>query len=138
MNFDAKERALLAALADVLIPARDDCASASQACVAETGLDQILAARPDLGAGLKLILERAAGRIPSEFVSDMQANAPSEFGVLAEVVSGAYFLNAQVREQLGYAGQTARAIDPQPDYLEDGLLQSVIDRGPIYRPTPRS
>ena len=26
--------------------------------------------------------------------------------------------------------------DPRPDFMEDGLLESVIKRGPIYRPTP--
>jgi len=24
------------------------------------------------------------------------------------------------------------------DYMEDGLLESVIKRGPIYRPTPKA
>jgi hypothetical protein len=51
-------------------------------------------------------------------------------------VPGAYFLNPDVRRAIGYEGQTGRAIDPHPDYLDDGLLDAVIARGPIYRPTP--
>jgi hypothetical protein len=66
----------------------------------------------------------------------LQAQDPAGFGLLAELVPGAYFLNAQVRAQLGYHGQGARPLDSHPDYLDDGLLESVIDRGPIYRPTP--
>lgn len=137
MNFDVKERALLAALADVLIPADDGFPSASQACVAESGLDQILAVRPELGVELKVILNRFnTEQAPVEMIAELRDNAPAKFAALAELVSGSYFLNPQVREQLAYAGQSARPIDPHPDYLDDGLLQSVLDRGPIYRPTP--
>jgi hypothetical protein len=32
--------------------------------------------------------------------------------------------------------QTPQPIPTEPDYMEDGLLESVIGRGPIYRPTP--
>ena len=66
----------------------------------------------------------------------LRAGDPAAFGVLAEIVPGAYFLNPEVQRAIGYAGQTPRSIDPRPDYMEDGLLESVIRRGPIYRPTP--
>ena len=58
--------------------------------------------------------------------------------MLTAVVPGAYFLNPAMREAIGYPGVEARPIDPDapPDYLEDGLLDSVIARGPVYRPTP--
>lgn len=134
--FDATERALFAALADVLIPASEGFPCASQAGVAGEGLDQVLMVRPDLAAGLKQVLEKAKGRPPADAVADIQKNDPVAFGVIAELVPGAYFLNREVRAQLGYSGQSPRPIDPHPDYLEDGLLQSVIDRGAIYRPTP--
>jgi hypothetical protein len=138
LNFDANERAVLAALADVLIPAGEGFPSASDAGVAGEGLDHVLAFRPDLAAGLKKLLASAHGRPPSELVAELQRNDPAAFGLLAELVPGAYFLNRQVRARLGYEGQNSRPIDPRPDYLDEGLLQSVIDRGPIYRPTPVS
>jgi len=135
-DFTPTERAALAALADVLIPAGEGFPSASQAGVADEGLDQVLAVRPDLSAGLRSILQRAGGRVPAEVIAELQGTDPAGFGVLAEIVPGAYFLNPKVREAIGYGGQTPRPIDPRPDYLEEGLLQSVIDRGPVYRPTP--
>jgi len=135
MNFDASERSILAGLADVLIPAGSGFPSASEAGVASAGLDQILEVRPDLAAGLKKILAQAQGRNPVEFVADLQTKDTASFGVLAELVPGAYFLNPRVRSAFGYDGQSARPIDPRPDFLDDGLLQSVIDRGPIFRPT---
>ncbi|MBI2948646.1 MAG: hypothetical protein HYY23_13465 [Verrucomicrobia bacterium] len=135
MNFDASERSILAGLADVLIPAGSGFPSASEAGVASAGLDQILEVRPDLAVGLKKILAQAQGRNPAEFVADLQTKDTASFGVLAELVPGAYFLNPRVRSAFGYDGQSARPIDPRPDFLDDGLLQSVIDRGPIFRPT---
>jgi len=136
MTFDGNERALLADLADVLIPAGEGFPSAREAGVSGDGLDQVLTFRPDLAAGLKNILATARGRPATEFVAELQTQNPDAFGILAEVVPGAYFLNAQVGAKLGYHGQDPRAINPRPDYLDDGLLQSVVDRGPIYRPTP--
>ena len=136
MTFDTTERATLATLADVLIPAGDDLPCASEAGVAGEGLDQALSFRPDLADGLKGLIVAARGRLASEFVAELQRNDPAGFALLAEFVPGAYFLNPRVREKLGYGGQSARPIDPHPDYLDDGLLQSVIDRGPIYRATP--
>jgi hypothetical protein len=97
----------------------------------------VLAFRPDLAAGLKKLLAAAEGRSAAEFIAGLQAGDPAGFGLLAELVPGAYFLNAEVRAKLGYHGQSARSIDPHPDYLDDGLLQSVINRGPVYRPTPQ-
>jgi hypothetical protein len=121
MTFDANERSLLAGLADVFIPAGDGFPSASEAGVADEGLDEVLSVRPDLAAGLKKLLAKASGHPPAEIVSALRKNDPAGFGILAELVPGAYFLNSQVRTKLGYHGQTAHPIDPQPDYLEADL-----------------
>ena len=135
MNLTSAERRLFATLADLLIPAGSGFPCASEAGVANDGLDQLLAVRPDLLDPLKNLLLRARDRSPSEFLQELQTNDPAAFGVLAESVPGAYFLNTDVRAKLKYDGQNARPIAPREDYLDDGLLQSVIDRGPIYRPT---
>jgi hypothetical protein len=137
MNLTSAERELFATLADLLIPAGNGFPSASEAGVAEEGLDQLLAVRPDLLDSLKKVLLRSKEHSPTEFLQELQTNDSAAFGVLAESVPGAYFLNPDVRAKLKYDGQSGRAIDPRPDYLDDGLLQSVIDRGPIYRPTPK-
>jgi hypothetical protein len=126
----------LAGLADVLIPAGTDLPSASQAGVAEEGLDSVLAARPDLIDPLRALLVQVAGQTPARAVASLQNDHPAQFGLLGELVAGAYFLNPQVRASIGYEGQSPRPIAEEPDYLEDGLLESVIGRGPIYRPTP--
>jgi len=136
MSFDQTERALLAALADVLIPAAGGMPSASQADVAGQWLDAVLTARPDLAGRLKDVLDKARDGTPNDVVTELRANDPDAFGVLAEIVPGGYFMNPDVQQAIGYAGQEPRPMDPRPDYMEDGLLESVIRRGPIYRPTP--
>ena len=136
MTLDAHQRAALAALADVLIPAGDGFPSASQAGVAAEGLDQVISFQPEIATALMKVLEQSKDRTPAEAVVNLQKNHPTAFGVLAEFVAGAYFLNPLVRARLGYAGQGPVPISPHPDYLDDGLLQSVLSRGPVYRPTP--
>ena len=138
MTFDPRQRAVLAGLADVLIPAGDGMPSASAAAVAEEGLNQVLAAVPSLEAGLADVLAKAKRRDPAEFIANLARTDPSVYGVLTEVVTAAYFMNPDVRKAVGYTGQGPSPLDPRVDYMEDGLLESVIKRGPIYRPTPKS
>jgi hypothetical protein len=136
MTFDQDERSLLAALADVLIPAGDGMPSASQAGVADQWLDAVLTARPDLAGGLKVLLGKVRNRNPTEAIADLRAHDHAAFEVLAEIVPAAYFMNPEVQRAIGYSGRNPRPIDPRPDYIENGLLESVIHRGPIYRLTP--
>jgi hypothetical protein len=70
--------------------------SASQADVSGRWLDAVLAARPDLAAKLKTLLEGAKQQEAAEFVADLRSNDPEGFGVLAEIVPAAYFMNAAV------------------------------------------
>ncbi len=134
---DAAGRAVLAGLADVLIPAGPGFPSASEAGVAGDGLDRVLAARPDLAEGLAGVVRRAKGKEPRAAVAELQAGDPDGFGILAEVVPGAYFMDPRVREAIGYHGQGPRPIVPAESDIAGALLQSVIDRGPIFRPTPK-
>jgi hypothetical protein len=137
VTFDPAQRAVLAGLADVLIPAADGMPSASAAAVAEEGLNQVLAAVPSLEAGLADVLAKAKGREPAEVIANLARTDPSAYGVLTEVVTAAYFMNPDVRKAVGYTGQGPSPLDPRVDYMENGLLESVIKRGPIFRSTPK-
>jgi len=136
MSFSTEDRMTVAALADVLIPAGEGFPSASQAGAAGEGLDLVLAARPDLVEPLERIIQAARGRPAPAVIAELRALSPEAFGVLAEVVPGAYFMNAAVRKALGYAGQDARPLGPEEDAVDRSLLEPVLRRGPIYRPTP--
>jgi hypothetical protein len=136
VSISQEQRTILARLADVLIPAGGGMPSASEAGVAGEGLDAVLSARHDLLEGLIELLGAANGKSPDEAVASLRSVKQALFVLLGEIVAGAYFMNPQVRAAIGYHGQTPRPIDSHPDYLDDGLLESVIRRGSIYRPTP--
>jgi hypothetical protein len=138
VNFDPRERAVLAGLADALIPAGDGMPSASAAAVAEEGLNRVLAAVPSLEASLADVLAKAKGHESAEFIANLARTDPAAYDVLTEVVTAAYFMNPDVRQAVGYTGQGPSPLDPRVDYMELGLLESVIKRGPIYRPTPKA
>jgi hypothetical protein len=132
-----ERRAQLGAIADELIPAGSGMPSASDAGVSGEFLDEVLAARPDLAAPLDAALASVDGLSAVEALASLRENADG-WGVLTAVVPAAYFLNPAMRDAIGYPGLESRPIDPDlaPDYLADGLLDSVVARGPVYRPTP--
>ncbi|HEX9561447.1 MAG TPA: hypothetical protein VGA76_09465, partial [Candidatus Dormibacteraeota bacterium] len=104
-KFDAGRRAVLAAVADVLIPKGDGMPSATEAGVAGRWLDEVLQLRPDFGPPLAAVLDKMKGLDPTAAVTRERADDPAGFGVLAEVVAGGYFLNPRVRSAIGYPGQ---------------------------------
>jgi hypothetical protein len=136
--FDADARARLAALADALIPAGDGMPSASEAGVAGEWLDAVLAAEPGFGPALAAVLAGADVADAAGELRRIETTDPGGWGTLTTVVAGAYFLNPAIAAQVGYPGRRAIPVDvdASPDWLEDGLLDSVTSRGPIYRPTP--
>jgi hypothetical protein len=135
MKLEQAERALLGELADVLIPASDTMPCATAAGVCGVWLDAVLAARPDLVAPLKTLLAKSQGQAPAAFLAELRASDAATFGMLGELAAAAYFMCPAVQNAIGYAGQGPREIDPQPEDLGE-LLEPVLRRGEIYRPTP--
>lgn len=137
--FDAEARARLAVLADALIPAGDGMPSASEAGVTGEWLDAIVAAEPGFGPALAAVLAEADVSDPEGELRRIQTTDHDGWGTLTTVVAGAYFLNPEIAAKVGYPGRRAIPIDADavPDWEQDGLLESVKARGPIYRPTPR-
>jgi hypothetical protein len=135
---DAELRTVFAALADVLIPAEDGMPSGGEVALERGALDAVLTVRPDVEAGLADLLGAARGADPEAEVERLRADDEEGFQLLTTVVGGGYFLDDGVRAAIGYRGQEAvpvEHLDP-PDYEREGLLASVVERGPIYRPTP--
>lgn len=134
-SFDAGRRETLAALADVLIPAAEGMPAASEADVAGKWLDRVAVVRPDILPDLVRVLDEATGKDPAAEVRRLQESPDSGFGALALAATGAYYLNPRIRRLIGYPGQKPNP--PYPDeadyYLEGGLLDPVLERGPIYR-----
>jgi hypothetical protein len=130
--------ARLGELADALIPAGAGMPSATEAGAVGEWLEAVLAARPDLAVPLGGVTPATAGMDPAEAIAALPTRDPGGWAAFTTAVPAAYFMNPEVRSRLGYPGQEAVPIDPDapPDYLEDGLLDSVRSRPPVYRPTP--
>jgi hypothetical protein len=130
-----EERSVFAGLADVLVPSADDMPSASEIGVHQRLLDRALAARPDLAQPLLTLVRTAHGRDPLAEVHRLRHEDDDGFGVLLLVVTAAYYLSRKVRRLIGYPGQRpVEVFADQAEYdLRDGILDSVIARGPIWR-----
>ena len=130
----AIDRETLAALADVLIPAAEGMPSASEAGATGSLLDEVLRVRGDLEEPLATLTAAAANKDPRVEVDRLKADEAELFEALTTAIAGGYFMSDDVRARLAYPGQQALQLEDDHD---PALLQPVIDRGPIYRPTPQ-
>jgi hypothetical protein len=137
-KFDSDLRLRLAEISDVLVPRTDLMPEASATDVHREGLDEVLAARPDLIDPLTALLKRSPDLGPERFLGTLWADDRGAFDVLATVVFGAYYANPTVRRLIGYPGQgpVSPLSDESETDLGGGLLDPVIARGPIYRSPP--
>ncbi len=139
IRLTTKEREAFAALANVLIPSAHGMPAAPEVGIQDEALDHVLSLRPelanDLVRGIRALGEGNAAAIAETLSRD----DPAALGAIGLVAAAAYYMNTDVRQRLGYRGQESRPAtdDEEHDYLRDDLLQPVIDRGPIFRPTPK-
>jgi hypothetical protein len=137
-TFDDISRARFLAIADVLIPEAEGMPSASQAGVGGEVLDRALALRHDLKEDVLRGLNAVVGEAPAASAQRLYESDPSAFAAIGLLAAACYYMIPHVRELVGYPGQERRTYDPDatPEYVKNGALQAVLDRGPIYRPTP--
>jgi hypothetical protein len=131
------ERQVYAMLADRLIPRAEGMPAASEAGVPTRWIDEALRFRPDLAIPLRRALELAHGEDPDVALALVNSRDPEAFEALGTLTAGAYFLNPETRELVGYPGQVSKPIrDDVDDYID--MLARVVERGPFYREVPDS
>ena len=134
-------RVRLARIADGLIPGTEEMPAPGSLDVGGRQLDRVLASRPDLAEALRRALEAAgdAGD-PIAWVEGLAAGDPQAHEALVTAVVAGYYLHPDVQQRLGYPGQVGEVarVDDYPDFIHEGQLERVLERGPIYRPTPPS
>ena len=130
----AEERDIYGPWADVLIPETEGMPSASGAGVHTRWIDEALAARPDLINNFREALALGEGD-PADAVEQLHTGQPELFDAFSVLTAGAYLMNPEIKALIGYPGQEERPItgDDVSDYFE--LLERVVDRGPVHRPT---
>jgi hypothetical protein len=134
-------RERLARVADGLIPEADGMPAPSEVDIGGRQLDIVLASRPDLAESLKRALAGAAELDDAiAWVEELRAHDPDAYDALVTAVVAGYYMHPRVMRLLGYPGQVPEevSVDGYPAYVDEGLLERVYERGPIYRPTPES
>jgi hypothetical protein len=131
---DAGRLATLAVVADHLIPAAHGMPSAG-AIVDAGRLAFVLGARPDLREPLVAALRPELGDDPAARLAALAGDEPEDLGALQLVIVGGYYTDKRVRELIGYNGQEAIEVKSWllPPYLEEGLIDKVLERGPVWR-----
>lgn len=133
-TLDAGRLVVLAQIADQLIPAAHGMPSAG--AVVDAGrLAFVLGARPDLRQPLAQALRP---ELPADLAARLAALAndePDNLAALQLVIVGGYYTDKRVRELIGYNGQEAIEVKSWllPPYLEEGLIDKVLERGPVWR-----
>ena len=132
-------RARLVEIADGLIPGTQEMPAPGSLDIAGRRLDLVLASRPDLAEGLGRALEAGSDADdPILWVERLAASDPAAHEALVTVVVAGYYLHPEVQGRLGYPGQVGEVVrvDAYPDFVHEGQLERVLERGAIYRPTP--
>lgn len=128
----------LCAVADALIPAAGDNPGATQEPGFKESLVTAANARADAFDEITTALSKLSDLEPAEVDSELRrlhTDDEATFQPLSAVVAGAWLLLPTVRARIGYSGQKA---DPAPielavDEISSGILDDVMERGPIFR-----
>jgi hypothetical protein len=127
------ERATFAAIADHLVPAAHEMPSAAEV-VDDARLAFVLRARPDIAEPLRAALRSDLGDDVADRMAKL-ADEPTNLSALQLAIVGGYYTDKLVRELIDYPGQMAIEIRSweYPVYLEEGLIDAVLARGPVWR-----
>jgi hypothetical protein len=133
-SFDPAERATLLAMADHLIPAAHGMPSAAEV-ITNVRLRFVLTARPDLIEPIRVALRADLGDDPQVRLGALGRVDPVALGALQLAIVAGYYTDKEVRELIGYPGQEALTVRSWelPAYLEEGLIDAVLARGPVWR-----
>ena len=134
MSLDPIARATLAAVADHLIPAAHGMPSAADV-LSDDRIAFVLTARTDLAEPLKAALRPGLGADVAARLATLAKDEPGNLSALQLVIVGGYYTDKRVRELIGYNGQEAIEVKSWllPPYLEEGLIDKVLERGPVWR-----
>jgi hypothetical protein len=123
---------------DHLIPEAHGMPAASAMDVGTSQLDVVLASRPDLVPHLERAFADADLSDVDAFVASLD---PSAYDAVTLAIVAGYYMHPEVHRLIGYPGQVPKDVQrmSEREIYQEGLMdlaQKVLDRGPVYRPTP--
>lgn len=132
-SLGADERETLLAVADHLIPAAHGMPSGADV-VDDDRIQFVLRSRPDLVEPLRAALRPDLGS-NVEYRLGTLASEPTNLAALQLAIVAGYYTDREVKELIGYPGQMAIEVKSWviPQYLEEGLIDAVLERGPVWR-----
>lgn len=124
------QRSTFNRIADILIPQAQGMPAFSTSGADPVYLDRVLTLRSELLDPLNNALSVAQN---ADDADALNRDHPDAIGVIGLVASSAYYLVPDIRQKLGYPGQTHRPAmeDEEGDYRD--LIDPVVQRGSIYR-----
>lgn len=137
---DTSRRAL-ETIGDYLIPDAHGMPAASTMEVGTSQLDVVLDSRPDLAPMLEAALTDADLSDVESFIATLAEENPAGYDAVILAIVAGYYMHPEVHRLIGYPGQVPKDVQRMGEHeiYQEGLMdlaQKVIDRGPIYRPTP--
>jgi len=137
---DSTRRAL-ETIGNHLIPEAHGMPAAGTMGVGTTQLEIVLASRPDLTEAIERALADVVLDDIDEFVATLEAEDPEAHGAVTLAIVAGYYMHPEVHELIGYSGQVPKDSQRlgEREIYQDGLMDlatKVVERGPIYRPTP--
>jgi len=134
-------RRALETIGDHLIPEAHGMPAASTMHVGTSQLDVVLGSRPDLAPLLEAALTDADFGDVDSFIATLAEEHPAGYDAVALAIVAGYYMHPEVHRLIGYPGQVPKDVRRMGEHeiYQEGLMdlaQKVIDRGPIYRPTP--
>lgn len=136
-------RRKLETVADHLIPEAHGMPAASAMDVGTSQLDIVLASRPDLAPLLDRALAEAEFDDIDKFVAELEVDDAEAHGAVTLAIVAGYYMHPEVHRLIGYPGQIPKDAQRlgEREIYQEGLMElaeKVIERGPIYRPTPNT
>ncbi len=131
---DADSRRRAAEVADWMIPSAHGMPSAAEV-VTEDRLRFVLHSRPDLVEPLVAALRPEHGDDAPTRTANLARTDATALAALQLVIVAGYYTDKRVRDLIDYPGQLAIEVRSWelPPYLEEGLVDAVLARGPVWR-----
>ena len=101
-------------------------------------LDRIIGLRPELSEPFFRGIGKAKGKEPQAAAEALSQSDPEALTAIGLVASAGYYMTPTVRDLIGYPVHENRPADPDApiEYVENGILKVVLERGPIFVPHP--